>query len=241
MRMALILASLSTLLISCASLNMGGETTPESPEAASLDGGPEVGGTSQEMSDASQAPVEIQAAEQQIVQAEAMNEQRSTSELDAAAPEVGTDTFHASTQTPGIDPVVPDTELPTQLPEKTGASWDQQASAVPTYETPQEEKPIYKKSKKSSKVSKKRAKNHSKIAKRDKKSTKRDIAKVSKKSKKSIAQKSKSKRDCKKIVKGSKKSTKKAIAMCKADKNKMAHKGKKIGKVANASGGSSIR
>lgn len=246
MRFALILA-LSTTLISCASLKLGGEAQPEAPAELSLnsDDANQMGFNM----DASATPAQ---AEQQGAAAMAMNEQRSNSELDAAAPETGTDTFHASiSQTPGLE-AAPSPEVPTQLPEKTVASWDQHAStpAEPTEDssanfvlprreeasvsydepTPAPETPA---------VAKKSSKKSSKISKNSKKS-KKALAKNSKKSKKSLAKKAKSPKNCNKIVKSSKKSTKKAIAMCKAEKKKIAQKSKKSRKLAS-SNSSSVR
>ena len=237
MRIALILASLS-FLVSCASLNLGGEAAPtENGDTASLDGMnlPEGSAPAQAPTESSSyASTESSETPVAAIQPEVINEQRSESEIDAAAPETSTDTFHASTQTPGIEEAPP-----TQLPEKTGASWDKQASALPVYEETKQEKAYNShKAKKSSKISKKSSKQHGKLAKKDKKS-KKDIAKNSKKSKKSLAKKSKV--DCKKVAKLSKKAKKSEVAMCKIEKKKMAQKSKKMGKVASAGRNSSLR
>lgn len=265
MKKIIILALMSSLLISCATLrDLVGESAGQRPadQQANLDGeqtavntSPDVGSaaasseptySSNEMGDSSQAPMEVQQAEQQAAHAEQMAEQRSTSELDAAAPESsasGSDGFYASTNTtPGMPtgeveqvaaPEAP--QMPTELPEK-GASWDQAAAnATPesSYEEPKYDKPAKKSSKKIAKKSKKE-----KIAKNSKKS-KRQIASA-KKSKKYAAKKSKA--DCKKIAKHSKKSNKKEIAMCKAEKRKVASvKSKKSGKLARAGGNSTYK
>jgi hypothetical protein len=185
---------------------------------------------SHEMSD-SQAPMEAQAAEQQSAQVDANNEQRSASELDAAAPETtssGTDSFYASAQppTPEVEQVT--STPPSELPQKSVASWDQHTDSSPSYQ--EEEKPMpVKKSKKMAK----NKKHDKKIAKHSKKS-KKEIAKLSKKSKKALAKKSKV--DCKKVAKHTKKSSKREIAMCKAEIKKVAKakKSGKTGKVAQA-------
>lgn len=244
MRMTIILASICSLLISCATLTGGGEQAPA--EQASLDSAaapsmqsslPEL----HDMGDGSQATQEVQVAEQQTAQVDTMNEQRSSSELDAAAPETasaGTDSFYASSQ-PAVAPEVEqvtESSLPTELPQKQVASWDQHTEAASSY---QEETPAP--VKKSKKVVKHKKESKKQIAKHSKKS-KKVIAKASKKSKKVIAKKS-PKADCKKIAKNIKKSSKREVAMCKAEsKKKVASKSKsqKSRRVAQ-SGSSAIK
>lgn len=277
MRMSLILASLCSFLISCATLTGGGEKAPEAAESASVDGNgapsldmnaaptaysEQASYTPSDIGDSGSANGELQAVESHENQAEAMNEQRSTSELDSAAPETssaGTDSFYASAQPetppapvepevstgsdPALEPVA--SEMPSELPQREVASWDQQASEVANPvmdEEPQHEveKPVYKKSKK---IAKSHKKDKKKIAKKSKKSkkqiaskskkTKKHLAKKSKSSKKSLAKKSK-KLDCKKIAKNGKKSNKRDIASCRVEKKKYGHKSKKIGKLARA-------
>lgn len=245
MRMTIILASICSLLISCATLTGGDSGQPEqqasntdsAATSPSLDENVAPAASadqtyaSHEMTD-SQAPMEVQAAEQQASKVDAMNEQRSSSELDAAAPETtssGTDSFYASGQpsTPEVEQVT--SAPPTELPQKTAASWDQHTDSSSSYQ--EEEKPVM--SKKSKKISKHKKHDKKKIAKHSKKS-KKQIAKLSKKSKKAIAKKSKV--DCKKIAKNTKKSSKREIAMCKAEIKKVAKlkKSGKTGKVAQA-------
>src|SRR5207253_3343306 len=166
MRMTIILASICTLLISCATLT-GGETT--APEGTSLDStsasapAPDMNVapaasanqaySSQEKADPSQANMEVQAAEHQEAQAATLNEQRSTSELDAAAPEgSSTDSFYASSgqSHSEVEQVVPDVQVPSELPQKQVSSWSQHKEPIASYEEPKQEKPSFKKSKKSS-------------------------------------------------------------------------------------------
>jgi len=237
MRIKIILASICSMLISCATLTGGDsgqkEITLETVEESSpsLDMGAAPAGSadpsyaSHEMTD-SQAPMEIQAAEQQSAQVDTMNEQRSTSELDAAAP--------------AMEPVL--SAAPSEAPQEPVASWDQHSEnltpASPSYE---DEKPLpLKKSKAISKskkldkkkIAKSKKQDKKKIAKQAKKS-KKAIAKHGKKSKKAIAKKSKA--ECKKIVKNAKKHSKREIAMCKAEtKKKVAAKSGKTGKLAQA-------
>lgn len=248
MRMTIILASICAFLVSCATLTGGGEGQQQ--EQASIDNAspsldaqtapagagssdqayssPEMGG------DSSQPAMEAQQAEHQTAKADAMNEQRSTSELDAAAPESsssGTDGFYASSQ-----PVAPEVEQvttpPSELPQKQVASWDQHTS-TPSYQEEEKPMPV----KKSKKVAKSSKHDKKKIAKHSKKS-KKEIAKHSakKSSKKAIASNKKSKVDCKKVAKNTKKSNKREIAMCKAEIKKVAKlkKSGKTGKVAQA-------
>jgi hypothetical protein len=245
--MTIILASICAFLVSCATLTGGGEGQQQ--DQASLDSAatsPSIdtqtapaGSTDQAYSspdmggDSSQPAMEAQQAEHQTAQADAMNEQRSTSELDAAAPEStssGTDSFYASSQ-----PVAPEVEQvttpPSELPQKQVASWDQHTSA-PSYQEEEKPMPV----KKSKKVAKSSKHDKKKIAKHSKKS-KKEIAKHSaKKSKKAIAAHKKSKVDCKKVAKNTKKSNKREIAMCKAEIKKVAKlkKSGKTGKVAQA-------
>jgi hypothetical protein len=249
--MTIILASLCSLLVSCATLTSltGGSETPS--ETAALEDGAAAppaqdlnlapAGTvdqtyaSQEVVEPGQVAMEAQAAEHQEIQASVMNEQRSNSELDAAAPETTTDAFAAGGQASAdVEQVLP--EIPAELPQKQVASWSHHSSfTAGSYEEPKREKHSYKKSKKSTKSSMKAAKaskhDKKKIAKNSKKS-KKHVAKHSKKSNKVVAKKSKV--DCKKIAKNSKKSSKREIASCKAEKKKVASKSHKIGKVAKA-------
>lgn len=245
MRMTIILASICSLLISCATLTGGGDSGQQQ-EQASLDSAatspsldtnvaPAASAdqtyASHEMTD-SQAPMEVQAAEQQTAQVDAMNEQRSSSELDAAAPETtssGTDSFYASGQpsTPDVEQVT--SAPPSELPQKSVASWDQHTESTPSYQEEEKPMPV----KKSKKIVKSKKQDKKKIAKQSKKS-KKEIAKHGKKSKKVIAKKSKM--DCKKIAKNTKKSSKREIAMCKAEIKKVAKtkKSHKTGKLAQA-------
>ncbi len=247
MRMTMILASICAFLVSCATLTGGGEGQQPQEQVSlenaspSLDAptapmgstdqaysSPDLGGDS-----AGQPAMEAQQAANQTAQADALNEQRSTSELDAAAPEStssGADGFYASSQ-----PAAPEVEQvvtpPSELPQKQIASWDQHTSA-PSYQEEVKPMPV-KKSKKIAKSSKQAKK---KIAKHSKKS-KKEIAKHSaKKSTKAIATHKKSKVDCKKVAKNTKKSSKHEIAMCKAKIKKVAKlkKSGKTGKVAQA-------
>jgi hypothetical protein len=248
MRMTVILVSICSLfLISCATLNtlIGGGSAPAgqaSTDSAAASPGLEASNVapaasadqtyaSQEMADSGQASTEVQAAEHQTAQADAMNEQRSASELDAAAPETtasGTDNFYASSQpsTPEVEQVT--STPPSELPQKQVASWDQHTSA-PSYE---EEQPMP--VKKSKKVVKNSKHDKKKIAKHSKKS-KKEIAKRGKKADRMVASK-KAKVDCKKVAKNTKKSSKREIAMCKAEIKKEAKykKSHKTGKVAQA-------
>jgi len=244
MRMTIILASICVFLVSCATFT-GGDTPAEQPAAESAAASPAsetpaaptgdayaAAPTSPDIGDVGQASMEAQAAEHQTAQVDTMNEQRSSNELDAAAPEgsaAGTDSFYASSQPatpPEVEQVTESAPMPSSLPQKQVASWDKHTDTSSSY---QEEKPMT--SKKHKKLSKKHDKK--KIAKHSKKQ-KREIAKHSKKSKKAIAKKSKV--DCKKVAKHTKKSSKREIAMCKAEIKKIAKhkKGSKTGKVAQA-------
>lgn len=181
MRMTFMLAILGSLLASCATLNLSHDSTEQQGTdfvSQSYD--------AQEMGDASQAPLEIQAAEQQKANVEVMNEQRSNVELDSLAQEnSGTDNFYATTGS--------ETPLPTVLPEKKISTQDDEV------------KPTKKPAKKPAKIAKKEKKAKLQIASVSKKS-KKHLAK-SKKSKKM---------NCHKIAKHSKKTSKRDIAMCKS-------------------------
>lgn len=229
MRMTIILASICSLLISCATLTGGGEgastdqASIDSNAAPSLD---HVVSDPQDIGDMGQTSHEVQAAEQQTAQVDALNEQRSNSELDAAAPEAasaGTDSFYASSQpivAPEVEQVT-EPSLPSELPQKQAASWDQHTEAAPSYQEEEKPAPV----KKTKKVVKHKKDTKKKVAKQSKKS-KKVIAKASKKSKKVIAKKS-LKADCKKIAKNIKKSSKRDVAMCKVgNKKKVASKSK---------------
>jgi hypothetical protein len=273
MKMKIFVAAICSLLISCATMNLGGDPQPapeqtpategtlgaeqspaaaptNSPDIALTPATTEPAGDStfssppSDIGDSGSAKMEAQAAEHQETQADAMNEQRSTNELDAAAPETqGTDSFYASSQqppaSPEVDQVVSQEKAPTELPEKKVASWsDRSASSASADESAADTK--YEKAHKSKKHAKKQKhvakhsakKNHKKIAKKSSKS--KMVAKHGKKSK-TLAKNKKSKMDCKKIAKHTKKASKREVAMCKAEQKKLArHKSKKMGKVAQA-------
>lgn len=242
MRNLLILASICSFLVSCATLESmlpKSETaaqpeqvtiTQEGPVSPSLSSGAVE--PAADLGDGSQAQAESQAAEVQSERSQVNNEERSTSELDSAAPEGhASDTFYASTEQKTETPTP---ELfPATLPEKQAAA-PREEYARPDYSRSSvvgvEEKPQVKKSAKRE-IAKKHSKKH--LAKKDKKHNKVAKKHGSKKSK-AIAKKSNKKMDCKKIAKHSKKASKKEIAMCKAEKRKMAStKTKRVSKVSS--------
>jgi hypothetical protein len=236
MKNTIILAALCSLLISCATMDNGAEQAPSpTPATDSAAGGapssPDLGISTPaanpvDIGDGSQAQAESQAAVTQEAQAQTMNEQRSTTEMEGVSPVPAADTFTAGSQNSQIPPLP---EMASTLPEKHAAYHDDSSASTSRFS---EEKPRAKKSvKKSQKKSKAIAKKSSKKDKIAKKSSKKSIAKNS--SKKSKVAKKLSKADCKKIAKHTKKASKKEIAMCKAEKKKVAqHKSKKLGKVA---------
>ncbi|MGZ3748151.1 MAG: hypothetical protein ACXWRE_12300 [Pseudobdellovibrionaceae bacterium] len=210
-----VLSSMCFFLVSCATLSGDGTAPTEQPLFVDSNTAPSTETSvdqpviepQESASDPVQANMEVQAAEHQEAQVAALNEQRSTAELDGAAPETGgVDAFYASSQPqlPEVEPVAP--EIPAsslELPKKISLK--------------RSKKSVHKMAKSSKHAQKKIAKN-----------------KHSKKSSKSIAKKSKA--ECKKIAKNLKKHSKREIAMCKAEIKKLAHKSKshKLGKVAKA-------
>lgn len=235
MRNKIILVSLCSLMVSCSTLKGGDGASPEtgSEGVVSL---PVLSPASevpmpQEPADMGQAHAEAQTAQHEESRVDALNEQRSTAELDAAAPETsGVDTFYASGQQPSeATPVLSEVATPSMtLPEKLNPA---DYAAADSYEEPQAEKPAFKKSKKISRKAAKISKHNKKKIAKSKKS-KKDIAKHSKKSGKKIAKKSNS--ECKKITKNPKKHSKREIAMCKAENKKITHKSNRIGKLARS-------
>jgi len=233
--MTIILASVCSFLISCSTLELLNPTpeaavnseqpvvSPEpAPVAQSSEQVPNL-----DMGDGSQVQAETQAAEQQQVQTQTMNEERSNSELDSVAPEVpATDTFYAGTQQKTETPTP---ELfPATLPEKQEVTSHHEEYSRSSAGM-SEEKAIPKKS------VKRESKKHSKksIAKKSSKKSHKIAKKQNSKKHKALAKKSSKKMDCKKIAKHTKKASKKEIAMCKAEKRKVASKAKRISKISS--------
>jgi hypothetical protein len=242
MKMTLILASLCAFMVACASMN-GGDQPAE--QASSSGEQPALTPQTPPNPDVAMAPTETSSApelsqenpEGAQAQAQVVNEQRTTNEMETAAPSTSAgETFAASAQSQQ-QPPAPDLFPAAQHNE-------QRVSNYSSYEEPRAKKSsklsAAAKAKKAKalalakKKSEKIAKNgkHGKKVAKSKKASKMELAKHG--GKKSKVAKKLTKAECKKIAKNPKKSLKKEIAMCKAEKKKLASKSKKLGKVAQA-------